>query len=294
MSGRGGGGGSKGPAPAEAATAAVTEVPAGELLGFASEAFRVHPTWREAFPWLIQGITASRGLPDSGDGAGNLRLFGPAPSETALERWEGLRRRSGMTRLVVARQVHGSAVALHEDPGPGLLILHGLDGHAARLPGILLAVTVADCVPAYLVHAGTGARPGPAVALIHAGWRGIADGVLEEAVELLEDRLAISPGDLRLHLGPAICGACYEVGPEVHRALGLPDPGGPEPVDLRTVLADRARGLGLAPAAISRSSFCTRCDDAPFFSHRRGDEGREAALLGIRWPGSSPGPVGGG
>src|SRR5690606_18360795 len=102
-----------------------------------------------------------------------------------------------------------------------------IDGHATRAPGLLLAVSVADCVPVSLVDPER-----RAVALLHAGWRGAAAGILERGLEVLAERLLARPEDLHVHLGPAICGGCYEVGPEVHRALGLPEPPAPAPVDL--------------------------------------------------------------
>lgn len=232
-----------------------------------------HPGWRERFPWLVQGITG-RGAPDR---PFDLRLFGPGPSGPALERWERLGRTLDFARLVHARQVHGARVVFHRDSGPGLLLVGKGDGHATDRPGILLTVSLADCVPVYLVGPAL-----PAVALLHAGWRGTAAGILERGLAVLEDRLALSPGDLHLHLGPAICGDCYEVGPEVHEALGGDRPGKPEPVDLRADLAARAARRGVPTERISVSELCTRCGDGGLFSHRGGDEGRQVGYLGIR------------
>jgi polyphenol oxidase len=140
-----------------------------------------------------------------------------------------------------------------------------------------MCVTVADCVPVYVVDPVR-----MATALLHAGWRGVAAGVLERGLKTLERCFGSKAEELLLHLGPAICGACYEVGPEVHRALGLPDPGEPAAVDLRGVLAARATATGVDPARITRSAQCTRCGDSPFFSHRRGDPERQVGYLGIR------------
>src|SRR5690606_4026579 len=106
-------------------------------------------------------------------------------------------------------------------------------------------------------------------------------GVLEAGVEALVGAGSHAAA-LRMHCGPAICGECYEVGPEVHAALELPVPGGPEPVDLRAVLADRAVRLGIDPAHITISEHCTRCGSSPFFSHRAGQAGRQFAGLALR------------
>lgn len=239
----------------------------------------VHPGWRERLPWLVQGVTGRGG----GDEAFDLALFGPGGGrEEAWDRWRRVAEAAQMDRIVLGRQVHQSRVRLHRAGPPGILVVPDTDGHAAASPGMLLAVTVADCVPVFLADSD-----GRAVALLHAGWRGVAAGILQRGLDVLRDRLDLAPEGLLLHAGPAICGECYEVGPEVHRALDLPESGGPAPVDLRRVLVERARELGIRDGSITVSSRCTRCGDSPFFSHRRGDRERQAAILGIRRPGEA-------
>jgi copper oxidase (laccase) domain-containing protein len=140
---------------------------------------------------------------------------------------------------------------------------------------VLLAVTIADCVPVFVVDAG--AR---AVCLLHAGWRGTAAGVLERGLERMTARGM--GADVHVHLGPAICGSCYEVGPEVFAALGEPVPSRPTPIDLRGVLARRAVAAGVDPSRVTVSAHCTRCTGSELFSHRGGDRGRQVGYLGIR------------
>jgi copper oxidase (laccase) domain-containing protein len=140
---------------------------------------------------------------------------------------------------------------------------------------VLLAVTVADCVPVSLVDPVM-----RRVGLLHAGWRGTAAGVLERGVAAMGE--GASARALRVHLGPAICGLCYEVGPEVFAALGEPAPAEPTPLDLRAVLARRAVVLGVAPEHVTVSAHCTRCTGSELFSHRGGDRGRQVGYLGIR------------
>ena len=149
------------------------------------------------------------------------------------------------------------------------------DGHATAAAGLMLAVTVADCVPAFLV-----APAQRAIAVLHAGWRGAAAGVLEAGLEALAG-VGAAPGDLFLHLGPSICGRCYEVGPEVFTALGLPAPDRPRPLDLRSALAHRAVTLGISPRRVSVSRHCTRCTDSGLFSHRGGDVQRQVGFLAV-------------
>ncbi|HET9949179.1 MAG TPA: laccase domain-containing protein [Longimicrobiales bacterium] len=248
----------------------------------------VHEAWARDFPWIVQGTTIARGpgLPE-GD-AFDLGLFtGASPEHEVRARWTRLLGATGMRRAVHARQVHGADVRLHEpadagEPG-GLSLLEACDGHATEAPGVLLAVTVADCVPVFVVDAAR-----RAVALLHAGWRGTAAGVLERGLALLGARAAAGSragagaAELHVHLGPAICGACYEVGPEVFAVLGLPVPEAPRPLDLRAVLAARALAAGVEPGRITVSGHCTRCTGSGLFSHRSGDRGRQVAYLGIR------------
>jgi copper oxidase (laccase) domain-containing protein len=144
-----------------------------------------------------------------------------------------------------------------------------------------VGVTAADCVPITFVERPTAATL-QAVATIHAGWRGAAAGILERGLARISAAFGSRPADLHMHLGPSICGECYEVGPEVHEALGLARPGRPTPVDLARVLAERAVRAGVDPARITRSAWCTRCDrDDLLYSHRGGDAGRQVSFVAI-------------
>ncbi|HEX9710429.1 MAG TPA: polyphenol oxidase family protein [Candidatus Thermoplasmatota archaeon] len=233
----------------------------------------VHPEWAEAFPWLVQGTTG-RG---EGESPFDFSLFGTGRTRDVMERWQALAEATGMERRVHGRQVHGASVRLHEGGPPGLYVAPACDGHVSATPGVLLTVGLADCVGVSLV-----APERRVVALLHGGWRGVAAGILERSLEVLWERLAVTPGELHLHLGPAICGSCYEVGPEVHEALGVPTSGGAAPVDLRAVLAEGARAAGVPAERITASSHCTRCGDSPFFSHRGGAAERQLSILGVR------------
>jgi len=233
----------------------------------------VHPEWQEAFPWLAQGST---GRGDAGDPF-DLALFGEsAPARAVLRRWEELLRGTGFSLGVHAHQLHGAAVRFHRRGAPGLLVAEPCDGHATRHAGILMAVTTADCVPVSVVDPGK-----RAAALLHAGWRGAAAGILERGVAVLAERAASAPADLHVHLGPSICGRCYEVGPEVFEALGLARPATPATLDLRAALAERAVAAGVDAGRVTISEHCTRCGEG-FFSHRGGDAERQVGFLGLR------------
>ena len=223
---------------------------------------------------MVAGITHAGSENDPFD----LRLFREPPSPRADDRWRALLEATGFGTVAHISQVHETRVAVYDVLPWGVHVeSRPADGHATSTPGVLLAVTVADCVPVYLVDPER-----RVVALLHAGWRGIAGGIMAEGVRTLHTRFASDAAHLYAHLGPAICGTCYEVGPEVCDALGLPTPSGPTQVDLRAVLASRARALGIQESRITVSEHCTLCGTAGLFSHRGGRSERQAALLGIR------------
>jgi len=188
--------------------------------------------------------------------------------------------------VVVSHQVHARTVQWHPSRVDGWLLLDGVDGHATAEPGLLLAVTVADCVPVYVTAPGSGV-----VALLHAGWRGTASGILERGVQVVMQRASVPAAALVVHCGVGICGECYEVGPDVVAALAASVPAGaewkggqsavaPAHVDLRAFLTLQARELGIN--AVSVSAWCAAHDRERFFSHRAsgGRDGRMVAYLG--------------
>jgi hypothetical protein len=175
-----------------------------------------------------------------------------------------------VARLASATQVHGADVIEHEPGWQGWLRADAADGHFSRWRGIAFAVTVADCVPVFLAH------PAGAIALLHAGWRGTAAGIVPRALALFAAH-GLAPAEVRVHLGPAICGACYEVGPDVYAAVSGRAVDRPTPLDLRAVLAGQAQGAGARD--VSTSARCTRCDATRFFSHRGGDADRQVAAM---------------
>lgn len=207
----------------------------------------------------------------------SLGLWSSEPVGQVLGRWRALRScfAARFPATVLSHQAHGTAVAWHQGIPAGWLVVEGLDGHATGDLGVLLTVTVADCVPVYL------AVPGQAVALLHAGWRGVTAGILDRGLELLRGRVAAPITDIVMHCGVGICGVCYEVGSEVATKLtGTPTQGNVR-VDLRDLLIDQARVRGVERVTVS--PWCTAHDTGRFFSHRasRGSDGRMVAFLGM-------------
>lgn len=230
------------------------------------------PGWRDRYG-VVAGIT-SRG---SGDPGFDLGLNGAQPVGEVMERWRRFRGTFPQFRgFISAQQVHGTQVCWYQGH-TGWFIVDETDGHATGEPGVLLTVSVADCIPVYIVDPVR-----RAVALLHAGWRGTAGRILHQGVAVLERLAGVSVENLVIHIGAGICGRCYEVGSEVFAACARSSPAnGSGPLDLRALLRDQACGLGVQ--TVSTSPHCSAHDRNLFFSHRRsqGREGRMAAYLGL-------------
>jgi YfiH family protein len=215
--------------------------------------------------WGIRAFTTTRE-------AGTFSLAGTDPVNEVMGRWTALQRELADTarRVATIRQVHGTRVLVHTGGWEGWLRGEEADGHIAAEKGIALAVGVADCVPVFIAH------PSGIVALLHSGWRGTAAGITTEAIAALA-RYGLPPDELAIHLGPAICGRCYEVSAEVREQLTGQPVTRPGHVDLRSLIAEHAAETGVQK--ISVSSFCTKCDNDRFFSHRAGDKGRQIGVI---------------
>ena len=154
------------------------------------------------------------------------------------------------------------------------------DGIVAREPGIVCAVLAADCMPVLLCDRGA-----TVVAALHAGWRGIAAGIVEAGVRAV----GAAPGELMAWLGPAIGPGRFEVGPDVRGAILAGDPdgggafrpfGGPDRwrADLERIVRRRLARCGVG--SVHGGGRCTASDPGRFFSHRRdGVTGRMATLV---------------
>jgi YfiH family protein len=215
----------------------------------------------------IRAFTTTRAV-------GSFGLLGGEPVGVVFGRWNELREelRAGAPsgRLATAGQVHGANVIVHRPGWNGWLRAESADGHVSIERRTALAVTIADCVPVFIAH------PSGAIAVLHSGWRGTAARIVERGIAAFI-AAGLAASDLRIHTGPAICGKCYEVSADVYAQLTGKNPGKPTTIDLRALIADHARAAGVRE--ITSTDSCTRCDNAAFFSHRAGDEGRQLGVM---------------
>jgi len=173
-------------------------------------------------------------------------------------------------RLVVTEQTHSDQVAVVDD---GFATHYparvGADGLMTGRPGTVITIHTADCVPVLV------AAPGAAL-LVHAGWRGSAQGIAGKAVREFARRYAVDPAEVRAVIGPCIGPECYEVGTDVAKLFSgrvkHERPDGKWLLDLRTANRDQLAAAGIRPENIVVSDHCTRCRNDLFHSYRR--EGR--------------------
>lgn len=183
--------------------------------------------------------------------------------------------------LCYLNQVHGAVVvpaaALRDGAEPP-----DADAVTASRAGEVCAVRTADCLPV-LFCSTDGAR----AAAAHAGWRGLAAGVLENTI----DALGVAPDTLMVWLGPAIARPNFEVGDEVRAAFLAhdadaaacfePNPRGRWQADLYALAKQRLAGAGVE--AVFGGGWCTFADPERFFSYRRGkDTGRMVSFVTLK------------
>lgn len=175
------------------------------------------------------------------------------------------------------KQVHGAGVV----QGDAVSTLVEADAAVTQTPGVVCVIQMADCMPVLLA-----ARDGSVIGIAHAGWRGLAGGVVERTIEAM----GVAPSTLVAWLGPAIGPDSFEVGDEVRAAFMADDAAaatafrplhaGKWFADLFALARQRLRRAGVT--AIHGGDLCTVSDPARFFSHRRDRiTGRMGAFLWI-------------
>jgi polyphenol oxidase len=185
--------------------------------------------------------------------------------------------------MIKLKQVHSGIVVDVDDTAASGEAVEG-DAAITNLPGVMLGVQTADCVPILVAD-----REGRAVAAIHAGWRGTAAGIAEAAVRRLTEKFDLDPQNLVAVIGPHIGACCYQVGEDVAAQVGDPAaivrmPGSSKP-HLDLAAANRAQLLraGIPEQRIETSSLCTKCREDLFHSYRRDGKrmGHMLSIIGI-------------
>jgi YfiH family protein len=267
-------------------------------------------------PWLVHGFSTRGGGSSCVYGGKSLNLgFTSHDSKAAVVRnrqalLSSLGKNKAGWEIVTLRQIHSDLVhcvdRVPENPRAG-------DGLITDVPGLLLAVLTADCLPVIVVDPKK-----RAIGVFHAGWRGTVKRIVEKGVGEMRKHFGSTPSNLRAAIGPGIRNCCYQVGQEVRdefeaqfaygaellretkerneiherypllfltaRAPGHSEL--PKKIFLDLAEANRRQLLdaGLSPRSISDVRQCTSCRPDLFFSHRveKGRTGRMMAVVGIR------------
>ena len=220
---------------------------------------------------------------------GPMGLNGAANAEAVMGRRQRFADELGfdLGRAALAAQVHGVQVRAFRsaEPIPGGQSVLDTDVLATDIPGQTLLTFHADCFPLQFLDQQRGV-----VAAAHAGWRGLLQGIAAETVRALEEAYGTHPEDLQVLIGPGICQACYEVGPEVagpiFKRYGKADRylsshGQRYLLSLAALARMQLETMGVPPGQIQGCGWCTR-EDERWFSHRAGRRGRflSAIVLG--------------
>jgi purine-nucleoside/S-methyl-5'-thioadenosine phosphorylase / adenosine deaminase len=225
--------------------------------------------WEPPGPYVVAFSTRRGGVSEGPYESLNLGLGTDDEPERVTENRRRLAVEVGaeVERLSMNRQMHGAVVnravaGSRGEPGDGLW------SDESGLPMLKLT---ADCLPVALAR--TNGTPG--LALVHAGWRGLLEGVVAAGVA------ALGGGPLAAVVGPGIGPCCYEVGPEIrddYRARFGDDVVHGRNLDLWGAAELALRGAGVD--AIDRTDLCTACHPELFFSHRRdrGVTGRQGVI----------------
>lgn len=190
--------------------------------------------------------------------------------------------------LTVSRQAHGAYVheAADEDIGRG--VFDGAesveaDGLLTDRRGVVLVKHSADCVPVCILDTGT-----PAIAMVHAGWRGTWEGISGVALRRMAEVYGTRPVNCLAAIGPSIGPCCFEVGEDVAELFTQRFPGrdivnayGEKPrADLWRCNALQLLDAGIPEENIAVSGLCTACDTGMFYSHRK-EQGRTGAMAAM-------------
>jgi YfiH family protein len=269
-------------------------------------------------PWLVHGFSTRKGGFSKAYGGHSLNLgFTKQDSRGAVERNRTVFERQvgavtgkKLWPLITLRQIHSDLIHCVSEPPQQLL---AGDGLITNIPGILLAIQTADCLPVVLVDSKQ-----RAVGVFHAGWRGTVKKIVEKGVGEMRGCFGTRPRDIKAAIGPGIHGCCYHVGEEVRQNfesqfayadelfrevkesdpvrekypllfLTARAPGHselPTNIFLDLVEANRRQLMdaGVSAKNIHASPLCTSCHTDLLFSHRaeKGVTGRMMAVAGIQ------------
>lgn len=192
-----------------------------------------------------------------------------------------------LDHLVSSVQVHGTRIALVDETatGSGALSLDGAipetDALITNKAGIILATFTADCIPLFVYDPLT-----PAIAVIHAGWRGTIEGIAPLTIGRMADEFGTNPDNCLVAIGPSICSACFRVDRQLAERFGrihaqtVTEDESENRIDLQAFTRLDLTGIGVNSNRIYEAKLCTSCQSEHFFSYRA-DHGITGRMMGV-------------
>ncbi|HBF39262.1 MAG TPA: peptidoglycan editing factor PgeF [Firmicutes bacterium] len=196
-----------------------------------------------------------------------------------------------LENLVTAEQIHSTNIQIVDKShlGAGALSLQTAlsktDALITAERGVVLGILTADCLPIFIYDPMT-----PAIAIIHAGWRGTIAEISRLTMDRMIHDFKTDPGNCQVAIGPSICSACFEVSSEVADLFGkvnsetvIPTESGFE-VDLSGFNSYLLQHAGVKPEHIDIANLCTGCHNEDFFSYRieKGTKGRMMGIISLQ------------
>jgi YfiH family protein len=193
--------------------------------------------------------------------------------------------------LVAGEQIHSTLVQVVNRHHMGLgawslqTALPGTDALITQERGVILSIFTADCLPIFIYDMQT-----PAIAIVHAGWRGTIAQIAKLAIYKMVSEFKTDPGNCWVAIGPAICANCFKVSAELAKQFLAVNPqvvtqmeSGYQ-VDLGAFNVQLFREVGVKPEQIFGADLCTGCHNEDFFSHRieGGTMGRMMGIIALQ------------
>jgi YfiH family protein len=196
--------------------------------------------------------------------------------KNALKECQLMAAELGFRSIAQLRQVHGNRIIRVEGETPPPH--QEADALTTDVKELLLMVSVADCAPVFLFDSKSAA-----IALVHAGWRGIVSGIVSSAISIMQEEYGSAPEDLIAAVGPSLGPCCasfsdptHELPHRLHAFIGEGNR-----VDLWAIIDDQLKNSGVREENTEFMKRCTVCYPDEFYSHRRGESERMGAFLGF-------------
>ncbi len=180
------------------------------------------------------------------------------------------------SQIAFTDQVHSGNVKIAATPG----IYRETDALITNRPNLFLAIQTADCFPIFIYS-----PEHRVIAAIHAGWRGTKAGIIENTIILLQEKFNIKTEIILAVVGPGLQKECFEVEQDTYylfekKYLSDAKTEGKKLLDLKSVIIDKLKTMGLVDINIFSSDICTKCDEKNYYSYRR-DKHQSGRMMGI-------------